>query len=274
MPPNDPPAEDTWPSAVPSTRFSVIKHVAETGSTNDDVRIAALDGASEGLVVVADHQSAGRGRLGRTWQAPVGSSLLVSMLLRPPLRLDEVHLVATALGVAAVDAVGETAGVRARIKWPNDLLVDVGEGRLRKLSGMLAETVVDGDRVGALVLGIGINVNWPAELPSELQEVAVALNHLAGREVDRVALLVALLAQFERHYAAVTTGADADRRRLLGDYRARSATIGRRVQVDLGHERFVGDALDVDDDGHLLVVDDCPDRPRTVVAGDVVHLRQ
>jgi BirA family biotin operon repressor/biotin-[acetyl-CoA-carboxylase] ligase len=273
MSPNDEPADRTFPSAVPSTRFSVIKHLVETGSTNDDVRAAALDGAPEGLVVVADHQSAGRGRLGRTWQAPAGSSLLVSVLLRPSLELHEVHLVATALGVAAVDAVA-SVGVEARLKWPNDLLVDVGGGRLRKLSGMLAETVVEGDRLDALVVGIGINVNWPADLPADLRGLAIACNHVTGHDVDRIALLVGLLEQFERRYAAVTEGGQAGRRQLLADYRARSATIGRRVEIDLGHERVVGDALDIDDDGHLLVVDECPDRPRTVVAGDVVHLRQ
>ena len=219
--------------------------------------------------MVADHQTAGRGRLGRVWQAPPGASLLLSILLRPTLALDEVHLVATALGVAAAEAVG-ALGVDARIKWPNDLVVDVGGGELRKVSGMLAETVLEGDRLAALVIGIGINVNWPADLPAELAEIAVALNHLTGADVDRVALCKDLLARFEIRYAGLAS--PEGRTRLLADYRAASATLGRRVEVDLGHERFVGDAFDVTAEGHLLVIDDCPDRPRTVVAGDVVHV--
>jgi BirA family biotin operon repressor/biotin-[acetyl-CoA-carboxylase] ligase len=196
--------------------------------------------------------------------------LLASILLRPHLALDEVHLVATALGVATAETVG-ALGVEAGIKWPNDLVVELDGGGLRKLSGMLAESVLDGDRLGALVIGIGINVNWPAELPADLAEIAIALNHLTGAEVDRVALCSELLVRFEARYAdlASTDG----RNRLLADYRTWSTTLGRRVEVDLGHERFQGDAFDVTAEGHLLVIDDCPDRPRTVVAGDVVHVK-
>jgi BirA family biotin operon repressor/biotin-[acetyl-CoA-carboxylase] ligase len=259
-----------WPASVPGTRFADVRHVAETGSTNEDLVGEARRGAPEGVVLVADHQTAGRGRLGRTWQAPPGSSLLLSILLRPALALDEVHLVATALGVAAASAVGEL-GVDARIKWPNDLVVDAGGGELRKLSGMLAESVLDGDRLGALVIGIGINLNWPADLPDDLAGIAVAVNHLTGREVDRVAVLTDLLTRFEARYDDL--GSAGGRRRLLADYRTSSATLGRRVEVDLGHERFGGDALDVTAEGHLLVIDDRPDRPRTVVAGDVVHVK-
>jgi BirA family biotin operon repressor/biotin-[acetyl-CoA-carboxylase] ligase len=261
--------DESWPTAIPVTRFTTVRHVAVTGSTNDDVAEAARTGTPEGLVVVADRQTAGRGRLGRTWEAPSGSSLLLSILLRPALALDEVHLVASALGVAAVDAV-RALGVEAGIKWPNDLVVE-RDGEVRKLSGMLAETVLDADALAALVIGIGINVSWPDELPPELASIAVSLNHIVGGPVDRVALFVDLLERFEGRYGAL--GSDSGRHDLLADYRRRSATLGRRVEVDLGHEKFVGDAFDVTAEGHLLVIDDCPDRPRTVVAGDVVHVR-
>lgn len=266
---------DAWNDRIAgrltSTRFTDVRHVAETGSTNADVLDAARHGAPEGLVVVADHQTAGRGRLGRTWQAPPRSSLLVSILLRPDLELDQVHLGATALGVAAVAACRDL-GVPAGLKWPNDLVIDVGGGELRKVSGMLAESVVVGGRLEALVLGIGINVNWPAALPPDLADIAIALNHVTGVDLDRADVLVGMLEHFDRACTALQSA--TGRSELLAAYRARSATIGRRVEVDLGHERFVGDALDVNDDGQLLVIDDCPDRPRTVVAGDVVHLRQ
>ena len=207
----------------------------------------ARAGAAEGLVVVADHQTAGRGRLGRTWVAPPGSSLLVSVLFRPR-ALEAGHLLTTAVALAACDACERVAGVAPDLKWPNDLLVDD-----RKLGGILAEAE------GVLVVvGLGLNVNWTSGAP----EGAVALNPLAGRDVDRAALLDELLLSLDVRHGAPD---------LMDAYRARCSTIGRRLRVELAGGDLAGTAVEIDDDGALVV--DVDGERRRVLAGDVVHVR-
>jgi BirA family biotin operon repressor/biotin-[acetyl-CoA-carboxylase] ligase len=257
------------------TLFADVSWVGETGSTNADLLARARAGAPEGAVLVADHQTAGRGRLNRRWQDAPGSSLLVSMLTRPTqpptgLANDGLHLVSMAVGVAAAEAIASVTGVAAGLKWPNDVVLDIG-GETRKLGGILADSLVSGGEVEALVVGLGINVNWPAEIPAELADRGIALNRLVGHEVDRTRLLVDLLQRTAQHYgrlAAVTGRAE-----LTDRYRRLSATLGRRVRVEVPGETIVGDAFDVNGYGHLLVIDDCPDRPREISVGDVIHLR-
>lgn len=263
------------------SRFADVRWVAATGSTNADAMALARDGAPEGIVLVADHQTAGRGRLGRTWQAPAGSSLLVSVLLRPPAAVAEA--VTMAAGLATAEAVAEVAGIEARLKWPNDLVVEV-DGEDRKLAGILAEAdwpassaisagylePAPGERV-VVVVGIGVNVNWPEEVPAELAGILVACNHLAGRTVDREALLVAFLRRLADRDGQLRAD-PAARDRLRQDWRDRSATLGRRVRVDLGGEDVEGTAVDVDERGRLVVETDGGGQ-RTLAVGDVVHLR-
>jgi BirA family biotin operon repressor/biotin-[acetyl-CoA-carboxylase] ligase len=258
-------------------RFGDVRWVAETGSTNADARALARDGAPEGIVLVADHQTAGRGRRDRRWEAPPGAGLLLSILLRPPTRV--LSCATMAVGVAAAEAVEAVAGVRPGLKWPNDL-VWPGDGSApdRKLAGILAEAdwppgsdVASGprrpnpDERAVVVVGIGINVEWP----DELVEGGIALNQITSAPVDREDLLVALLQRLDHHDRAVRSeGAAA----LLAIWRERSATLGRRVRVDLGAEEVVGTASDVTDEGHLIVDTDEGDR-RVVAVGDVVHVR-
>lgn len=290
---------DLVQTLLAGTRFRRVRWVAGTGSTNTDAMGLAHDGEPEGQVVVADHQRAGRGRLGRTWTAPPGASLLVSVLLRPPAPV--VGGVAMAVGLAMAEAVEELTGVVARLKWPNDLVVPVGgagpgpggsipDGSVpggsvpdRKLAGILAEadwpagsTASGGWRApgpgerAAVVVGVGVNVRWPGDLPEELAATATALNHLVDAPVDRADLLVAYLRRLDGRYgdlvAAGSTGA------LLPAWRDRSATLGRRVRVDLGTSDVEGTAVDVTDDGHL-VVETVEGERRTFAVGDVVHLR-
>jgi BirA family transcriptional regulator, biotin operon repressor / biotin---[acetyl-CoA-carboxylase] ligase len=245
-----------------------VEWVEEVDSTNQVLLDRARTGEREGAVLVADHQTAGRGRLGRTWEAPPGSSLLVSVLLRPELTVAEAHMVTTAAGLAAVGACESVTGLRPTLKWPNDLVVERSDGT-RKLAGLLAETVVDGDRLSALVVGMGLNVNWPPSLPEELREIATALNHEVGHDVDRQALLEAWVRELDRRYAA--TGTASGRSALLEDYRAACGTIGRRVRVEVTGDVVEGAAVDVDDGGRLLVRDHGVEH--AVSVGDVVHLR-
>jgi BirA family biotin operon repressor/biotin-[acetyl-CoA-carboxylase] ligase len=257
-------------SALADSTFSDVRWVSETASTNDDLHALAVDGAPEGVVIVADHQSAGRGRLDRSWQAPSGSSLLVSMLVRPGLAVDQTHLVTAAVACSAVQACVDVADYEPSLKWPNDVVVLAESGDVQgKLAGVLAESVVVRDQIDAVVVGIGLNVNWPAQLPDDLQGIAIALNHVVGHEVDREDLLIALLRRLHQWRAALTDPAGRDR--LMQRYRDSCSTLGAKVRVDLLTESFDGTAVDVTSDGHLVV--DTERGRRVVVAGDVVHLR-
>ncbi|MBJ7334926.1 MAG: biotin--[acetyl-CoA-carboxylase] ligase [Thermoleophilia bacterium] len=243
--------------------------MAETGSTNRDLLEAAAAGVSEGLVLVADYQSAGRGRLDRAWSAPAGASLLVSARLRPSVSPDELFLLTLACGLAAIDAVDEVAGIRPGLKWPNDLIVAEGPLADRKLAGILAESHVANGRVEAVVVGMGLNLDWPADLPEELSLTAASVNHLTGSSVDREDVLVAWLRHFDRYLLAISD--DGGRSSFLQDVRAASSTIGRDVRVESTNEFFDGRAVGIADDGRLLV-----DRDGTIVSvivGDIVHAR-
>ena len=246
----------TLPEATPTTSLTVfndVRWLPEVDSTNRYVMDEARAGTPAGLVVVADHQTAGRGRLGRTWVAPPGASLLVSVLLRPTIAADRRHVLVMAAGLAMAEAIQETTGVVAGLKWPNDLLV--GD---RKLGGILAETTGD-----ALVVGIGVNIEWP-EVPDELTTIATACNLEGGRPTTRSSVLAEFLARYSRHLANLD-GARAA-------YDARLLTVGRRVRVEQANGVITGVATGVDEFGRLLLDrDDGMAEP--IAVGDVVHLR-
>lgn len=279
------PAGDRARSALEGTRFADVRWMAQTGSTNADALELARGGEAEGIVLVADHQTAGRGRRGRTWEAPAGASLLCTILLRPPARVAGATTMAVA--VAAADAVRDLAGFAPRLKWPNDLVwPGDGGGTDRKLAGILAEvdwpagsTIAGGwaeprptDRLVAAV-GIGLNVAWGREVPEELTDLAVAIDHVVAPErvPDRADLLVALLRHLDHRYGALIERPDGVQA-LQDAWRERSATLGRRVRVDLGADDVEGTAVDITADGHL-VVETLEGHRRTFAVGDVVHLR-
>ena len=242
-----------------------IRWFDEIDSTNRALLEEARAGAEEGVVFVADHQTAGRGRLDRTWQAPPGSSLLVSVLLRPGMAPERAHATTAVAGIAASDAVDEIAGFRPLLKWPNDLVHDD-----RKLGGILAEAIIEGGEVRAVVIGMGLNVNWP-ELPEELAGTATACNLVVGHDVDRTALLHRFLERLRERYLALR--APGGWRGVLVDERRLSATLGRDVRVDLPGDRVVeGRARDLTEDGNLLVETRDGEVARVSV-GDVVHVR-
>jgi len=262
-------------------RFADVRWVAETGSTNADLMELARQGEPGGVVLVADHQTAGRGRAGRTWTASPGAALLCSILLRPPAAA--VDLCTMAVAVAAREAVSSLTGVSARLKWPNDL-VWPGDGSApdRKLAGILAEadwpasaeisagwrTPAPHDR-GVVVVGIGLNVQGLPDDLADLADHAIALDELTPSPPDREDLLVAMLEALAPRYEALVAG---DRGGLLDAWRAGSATLGRPVRVVLGADEVVGTAVDITDEGHLIV-DPIHGARRVLAVGDVVHLR-
>lgn len=247
----------------PAGRWTRVDVVDETGSTNADLVAAAAAGAPDGSVLVTEHQVRGRGRLDRTWEAPRGSGIAVSVLWRPEgIPAERLGWIPMLAGVALLDAVRALApGVPAGLKWPNDLLLDG-----RKGAGILAEmTAVSGGGPG-VVLGMGVNVASAPETGTSLAD--------QGAAVDRTELLVTLLRNLgEREAAWRAAGGDADESGLRGDYRAGCLSLGSEVRVEMpGGSAIVGIAEDVDTSGHLLVLE--PDGTRRpIAAGDIVHLR-
>jgi len=255
-------------SALVGNRFSRIEWLDETGSTNSDLAERARSAGPE-QVLGARHQTAGRGRLGRTWVAPVDASILCSALVRSSLGLAESHLITTALGLSARAACSSVAGVTPGLKWPNDLVLPHDDGSDRKLAGILAESVTVSGEPPVIVVGIGLNVEWPSALPDELASIATALNHHTNEPVDPTELVVALLVDFAGRLNLVE---DRGPSSLTEDVRAASATLGRRVRVELPNAILVGTATDITPDGSLVVTDD-QGVSRPVSVGDVIHLR-
>lgn len=241
-----------------------IRWLDEVDSTNTYVRHLARHGAPEGLVVVADHQTAGRGRLDRRWESPPGSNLLASILLRPGCGTSEVHLCTGAVALAAADSCAEVAGVEPLLKWPNDLLAGEDEA---KLAGVLAEVEFCGESLAAVVVGIGINVAWPG--PEGVGGTSLEMLRPSGEPVDRHLILDQMLAGLAARRPLLDH--DDGRRQLADEVRRRCVTIGRSVRVVLAGEEFEGRATGLDDAGHLVL--DTAAGTRAVSAGDVVHVR-
>ncbi len=244
-----------------SRLWRTLEVVDELGSTNAVLAARAADDEPEGAVLVAEHQSAGRGRLDRTWVSPPRAGLTVSVLLRPDVPAARRGWLPLLTGVALAEAVGEVSGVRTSLKWPNDLLAADGA----KLAGILAEAAG-----GAVVVGTGLNVTTRRE---ELPPTATSLSVVTGGPVDRGPLLLAFLRGLERRYLAWTAAlGDPVASGLAGDYLAWSSTVGAEVAVTLpdGSE-LAGTVTAVDWDGRLVL--------RTgadtveLASGDVRHVR-
>ncbi|NPV66479.1 MAG: biotin--[acetyl-CoA-carboxylase] ligase [Anaerolineae bacterium] len=233
------------------------RYFAQVSSTQDIARAWALEGAANGAIVIADEQTAGRGRLGRTWLAAPGSSLLLSVILRPALPPEELGRV-TLLGAVALAEALAGLGVLPGIKWPNDLQL-AG----RKVAGILAEAVWSGDALRAVVLGIGVNVQRDALPPAALEAYrATTVEAALGRHCPRGALLGDLLAHLDAWMPRLREPI------LLEAWTRYNVTLGRRVVVAAGHEQFSGVAEALDNRGALLIrLDNGSLRP--LLAGEV-----
>jgi BirA family biotin operon repressor/biotin-[acetyl-CoA-carboxylase] ligase len=253
-----------------SRLYTTVDVVTQTGSTNADLLAAAQAGAPAGTVLVAETQTAGRGRIDRSWQSQPGAALTYSVLLRParvpPARRGWLPLLT---GVAVASAVGTSAGVDASLKWPNDVLAATGAPeRAGKLAGILAEQAGD-----AIVVGVGLNVSARQdELPSSQ---ATSLWLAGAADISREDILVAMLRELEQWYLRWADGlepGDAEASGLRAAYLSACSTVGRDVRVELpGGGALAGRACDVDTVGRLLVK--AADGVHAVSAGDVVHVR-
>jgi BirA family biotin operon repressor/biotin-[acetyl-CoA-carboxylase] ligase len=236
---------------------------AELGSTSDRAKELADEGAEHGELVIAEAQTAGRGRRGRVWTSPPGRNLAFSVVLRPdlpPARAPELTLVAS---IAICDALRQ-AGVEAGIKWPNDVLAHG-----RKIAGILTELAAEPDRVHWVVLGVGVNVNarredFPPELRDEATSVLLERGEPAPRALFAAACLAGLEEWLDRH-------AEAGFGAIRTAWRERSVTLGRQVSVRADGRDVLGVAEDLDEDGALLVRD--ASGVQRILSGDVTLLR-
>jgi BirA family biotin operon repressor/biotin-[acetyl-CoA-carboxylase] ligase len=238
-----------------------LEVVEEIGSTNAALLTAAGEDAADGTVLVAEHQGAGRGRLDRIWTSPPRAGLTVSVLVRPDVPAARRGWLPLLTGVALAEAVGEVTGVRASLKWPNDLLALDG----RKLAGILAEV-----SAGAVVVGVGLNVSTRAD---ELPPTGTSLAQVLGRPVDRAPVLLAFLRAFERRYLRwMDHVGDPIASGLASDYLAWNGTVGRDVVVTLPDgSSLEGRAEAVDWDGRLVVRS--AEGTVELASGDVRHVR-
>jgi BirA family biotin operon repressor/biotin-[acetyl-CoA-carboxylase] ligase len=232
--------------------------LARTESTNTEARRLAESGAPEGTVVVADFQTAGKGRLGRRWEAPPGTSILMSLVLRPDLEPQQAQRLTMICGLGVVDAIKATSGLDAALKWPNDVLV-----RGEKIGGILTELGLAGNGLEFAVVGVGLNVNMrPEVIPNPLVP-ATSLSHILGRSVERAPVLCSFLKAVEQRYFALRSGYLPHE-----EWSALLATLGHTVRVRSSHSEIRGLAEGVDENGALLVrLDD--NTLTTVWAGDV-----
>jgi BirA family biotin operon repressor/biotin-[acetyl-CoA-carboxylase] ligase len=223
-----------------------IQVFEQTASTNDVIEKLARDGMKEGVVVFAESQSKGRGRLGRKWISPERKGLWFSILLRPDLRPQETTQLTVASATALRRAIQAETGLKAEIKWPNDILIGG-----RKVAGILTELSAELDRVKHVILGIGVDVNLGAgEFPPELKKTATSLKIETGRMISRAELAVAILHELDDDYAKVCTGKFAA---VADEWEEHCTTIGKDVTVQIGDRKIRGRAESLDDAGALLL---------------------
>jgi BirA family biotin operon repressor/biotin-[acetyl-CoA-carboxylase] ligase len=245
-----------------------LTYLPRTGSTNDVAKELAAQGMQEGAVVVADEQTAGRGRLERRWLAPPGTCLLCSILFRPDLPLARTQYLTMLCALAAADAIKETAGLDVWLKWPNDLVVkspisNLQPPKWKKLAGILTETGLTGKQLDYAIVGIGVNVNVEQKTLPTLDPNATSILAETGQTENRPTLLASLLARVERRYENLLTGESPHQ-----EWSSRLATLGRRVRATTSGEALVGVAESVDKGGALLLR--TPDgKLHHLTAGDV-----
>ncbi|MBU2700665.1 BirA family biotin operon repressor/biotin-[acetyl-CoA-carboxylase] ligase [Sporomusaceae bacterium BoRhaA] len=237
-----------------------IVYFDDVSSTNNEARNEAQRGAPEGTIVIAESQNNGKGRLARGWYSPQYQGIWLSVVLRPKFRPADAPKCSLLAAVALERAIFRQTGIHCGIKWPNDLLYDN-----KKLIGILTEMSAEFDAINYIVIGMGINVNTFADdLPQELQTIATSLAMITGEKVNRKVLLGKILEELEHSYDKVCSEGFGP---LLDEWRRKSITLGKIVDVFGMDEQFSGKAVDIDADGALLIERETG--IERVLAGDV-----
>lgn len=257
---------DVEDGLAPKRLGTPLHYFREIDSTNNYARALAERGEPQGAIVIAERQTLGRGRLGRRWVSPPYVNLYCSIILRPTLPPAHTPRITLTAAVALADAIESFGPVAPVIKWPNDILA--GD---KKLAGVLTEAVSNSQRVEFVILGIGVNLNFPLDsMPPEIRERATSLSALAGKSVSREGFLRRLLQDLDRCYGILEeTGFAA----LAPRWDARFGLRGRRVRVEMTDRTIIGRAIGIDADGALII--ELPDGGRQrIVAGDVIPVEE
>ncbi|MBP1721291.1 MAG: biotin--acetyl-CoA-carboxylase ligase, partial [Deltaproteobacteria bacterium] len=239
-------------------------HLTETDSTNSRAKELAGRGTPEGTIVLAERQTLGRGRRGRSWFSPAGAGLYLSLVLRPEVSPAEAPKLTLMTAVAVCDVLVPYLPSAPRVKWPNDILVSG-----RKIAGILTEISTEPDAIDYVVVGLGINVNVPArQFPKEIRERATSILVETGKTHSRTAILRSFLEHFEGTYALFREGRFP---LILDRWKAYAGATGRYVRVEQVGRVLSGEIQDVDEDGFLLLRDEKGHLHR-IVSGDVTYL--
>lgn len=233
----------------------------ETDSTNDRIRELAAENAPEGTLAVAERQTAGRGRRGRAWEAPAGTGIWMSLLLRPAILPAQASVLTLLAGLAISEAIERETGLQAGIKWPNDILLNG-----KKLVGILTEMDCDMEQIHSVTLGIGINVQTTA-FSKELEGIATSLLLESGKRFDRAALIETVLEIFAELYGAFLA-AGGSFAPFMERYRRKCLNIGKEVRV-IGGETYAATALDITPEGELLIKRKDTGKTEVVFSGEV-----
>lgn len=252
---------ETISSALTAKRIgSAVYCYEEIGSTNNEAKRLATEGCPDGTLVIAEQQHGGRGRLSRSFLSPKGKGLWFTLVLRPNIAPTEASKCTLLAALAVAKAIRKTTGIDCGIKWPNDILVNG-----KKLVGILTEMSADVDGINYIVCGIGINVNIRREeFPDELRDIATSVEAELGQPFDRMMLLDAVCNEAERAYEQMLREGFAP---ILAEWKEYSVTLGQAVRVIAPDETYEGVAIDLDEDGSLLVQTET--EIKTVLAGDV-----
>ncbi len=241
-----------------------IIHFTETDSTNSRAKELAARGAHEGTIVLAERQTGGRGRRGRSWFSPDGAGLYVSLVLRPEVVPAEAPKMTLMTAVAVCDVLISYLPLPPRVKWPNDIFADG-----RKIAGILTEISTEPDAVDYVVVGLGLNVNVPArQFPKEIRERATSILVETGKTHSRTAIFRSFLENFERHYTLFREGRFPP---VLDRWKAYAGATGQYVRIDQVGRVLTGEIQDIDQDGSLLLRDEKGNLHR-IVSGDLTYL--
>jgi BirA family transcriptional regulator, biotin operon repressor / biotin---[acetyl-CoA-carboxylase] ligase len=232
----------------------------ETASTNDTAYNLAINGEKEGSVVIAESQTAGRGRMGRKWASPKSKGAYLSVILRPEILPKEISCITLISALSVAKAVREMTNLPAFIKWPNDVLIDS-----QKICGILTEMSAEADKINFVIIGIGVNINTKKDL---LPKGATSIAEESGQEISRIEVVRSIFKNLDKYYKLFNAGRIED---IIKEYKEFSNFLGTRLQVTHHDSKIEGYAIDVDKDGALILRMDSGLNEK-VMAGDVTML--
>ncbi len=254
-------AEEEVASRLQTERMGrQIRYFSRIDSTNQYAKRIAEEGAPDGTLIIADEQTAGKGRSGRTWVTPPAEAIAFTLLLRPKLSPDRISMVTLVMGLAVTNAVNSLYGVSAGIKWPNDVVI-----KGRKLCGILTEMSAEVRQVNYIVIGVGINANLTS-FPEEIREIATSLKLELGRDINRAELIARVMTEFERLYAEFE--AQGDLGAVMQEYNELCLNAGSKVRVLDPNGEYTGTSRGINSMGELLVETE-DGKMQEVYAGEV-----